>query len=142
LKVIGSQSRPESATAIQHHFGVELGDPSFYVALNNAFAQVNRARQVVFGKLAFFANIHEQKFIAAIEPLLDRIDIRFAYAGPGIVDNLEKTWRMLMSHANSFVYSSAQHRIKAPEGMEILLRLAWTRDGKHRAKDWPGASDV
>src|SRR5581483_8327051 len=92
----------ESSSAIEDHFSVEIRHPRFDVALDHALAEMNCRGEMVFGVLAFLADIDQQEFIAAIHSLLDLVHIGLAYAGFGIVDNLQETGRMLVGHNNSF----------------------------------------
>ncbi len=98
LQVVGCQSRAKAAAAIKNHFCVQFGHLRFDVALDDASAQMNRARKMIFGELVVFADVDQQKLVAAIHSFLDRIDIGLAHPSFGVVHNLQKAGRMLMGH--------------------------------------------
>src|SRR5579863_3447821 len=75
LKIVCRQRRAKAAAAVENHLGVEFGRTAFNVTLDHAFTQMNRARQVILGELAFFAHIYEQKFIAAVHARFDLVDV-------------------------------------------------------------------
>jgi hypothetical protein len=66
LQIVGSERGAEPTTAIENHFRIELGHALFDVTLDHAFAQMNRAGQVILGKFAFFPDIDQEKFLLAI----------------------------------------------------------------------------
>ena len=69
-------------------------------SFNNAFSQVNCARKMVLGELAFLAHVDENKFVPAIHSAFDRIHVGLAHACLSVVHNLQKTRRVLVSHQN------------------------------------------
>jgi hypothetical protein len=77
---------------------VQIGILGLNIAFNDAPAHVHGSWQVVGVEFAVFADIDEDKLLAAVEPGLDRVDAGFADALLGIVDDFQKARRMLMCH--------------------------------------------
>ena len=72
---------------------------------------MNGAGQMIFGVFAFFADIHEQELIAAIHSLLDFVHIGLADAGFCVVNNLQKSRRMLVGHSRFLSKVGEEHPI-------------------------------
>src|SRR5882672_11308677 len=98
LKIVSGQRRAESSAAVENYLRIQIRHASFDVALDDAFTQMNCTGQVVLGKFAFFAHVHQDELAAAIHLLLYVLDIGFAHSRLSIVDDLQKPWRMLLSH--------------------------------------------
>ena len=77
---------------------MQIGILCLNVALDDALAQVDGSGQVVGIEFAVFADVDENEFLAAIEPGFDFVNVGFANALLGVVDNLQKAGWMLMSH--------------------------------------------
>jgi hypothetical protein len=105
LQVIGRQSRTEAAAAVEDQFSFQVGILAFDIALNNAFAKVDRSGQVVGFEFAVFTYVDQNKLVASIKPRLDLVHICFADTRFGLVDNLQKPRWMLMSHGCRFPHS-------------------------------------
>src|SRR6266852_9078964 len=102
LQVVGGQRGTETAATIEDEFGLQIGVLALDVALDDALAQVDGAGQVVGVEFAIFADVNENKFLAAIEPGFDFVNGGFADALLGIVDNLQKARWMLLGHGRRF----------------------------------------
>jgi hypothetical protein len=59
---------------------------------------VDGSRQVVGVEFAIFADVDENKFLAAIEPGFNFVNVGFTDALPGVFDNLQKARWMLLGH--------------------------------------------
>ena len=90
LQVVGGQRGAETAAAIEYEFSLQVGILALDVALDDALAQVDGSGQVVGVEFAVFADVDENEFVAAIEPRLDFVNVGFADALLGVVDNLQK----------------------------------------------------
>jgi hypothetical protein len=64
---------------------------------------MNRAGQMVFGEFAFFAHVNQNELVAAIHATFDLVNIGLADAGLRVINDLQESGRMLLSHENSFV---------------------------------------
>src|SRR5713101_5544903 len=102
LQVIGCKGGPETSATIENERSVEIGILSLNVAFDDALAQVDGSGQVVGVELAVFADVDENKFLAAIEPGFDFVNVGFADALLGVFDNLQKARWMLLNHGYRF----------------------------------------
>src|SRR5258708_10343473 len=100
-QVVGGQRGTETAATIEHEGRCEIWIFSLNVAFNDAFAQVDGSGQVVGVEFAVFADVDENKFLAAIEPGFDFVNVGFADALLGVFDYFQKARRML-SHVWGF----------------------------------------
>src|ERR1039458_5602774 len=98
LQVVGGQRGTEAAATIEYERSFEIGILALNVALDDALAQVDGSGQVVGVEFAVFADVYENELLTAIEPRLDFVNVGFAYALLGVVDNLQKARWMLMRH--------------------------------------------
>src|SRR5271157_3293277 len=88
LQIVGGQRGAEASATIEHELSLQIGIFGLNVTLNNALAQVDGSGEVVGVEFAVFANVDENEFVAAIEPGFDFVNIGFAHALLGVVDNL------------------------------------------------------
>jgi hypothetical protein len=102
LQIIGGQRGPETAATIEDERSFEIRILSLDVAFDDAFAQVDSSGQVVGVEFAVFADVDENKFLAAIEPGFDFVNVGFTDALLGVFDNLQKTRGMLLGHGRRF----------------------------------------
>src|SRR5580658_476865 len=77
---------------------MEIRDSGLNVTLDDAFAEMNRARQMILGEFALLPNVDQQEFLTAINLLLHLFDIGFANTRFGVIHNLQKPRRMLLGH--------------------------------------------
>ena len=98
MQVIGSQGGTETTATIEDEWCFEIGILSLNVAFDDALAQVDGSGQVVGVEFAIFADVNENKFLAAIESGFDFVNVGFADALLGVFDNLQKARWMLLSH--------------------------------------------
>src|ERR1700692_1478129 len=90
LQIIGSQRGSETAATIEDERSFEIGILSLNITFDHALAQVDGSGQVVGVEFAVFANVDENKFLAAIQPGFDFVNIGFANALLRVFDNLQK----------------------------------------------------
>src|SRR6202163_5064325 len=102
LEIIGGQRGSETAATIEDERSFEIGILSLNVAFDDALAQVDGSGQVVGVELAVFADVDENKFLGAIEPGFDFVNVGFADALLGVFDNLQKSRWMLLGHGRRF----------------------------------------
>ena len=102
LQIIGGQRGTEAATTIEYERSFKIGILAFHVAFDDALAEVDGSGQVVGVEFAIFANVDENKFLAAIEPGFNFVNIGFTDALLGVFDNLQKARWMLLSHGYRF----------------------------------------
>src|SRR5258708_1844516 len=102
LQVVGGQRGTETAATIEDERNFEIGILSLNVAFNDAFAKVDGSGQVVGVEFAVFADVDENKFLAAIEPGFDFVNVGFADALLGVLHNLQKARWMVLSHGRRF----------------------------------------
>src|SRR5580692_9370517 len=98
LQIIGGKRRSEASAAIKYHLRIQIRYARLNVTFDDAFAQVNRAWQVVLGEFALFSHVHQQKCITAVDSPLHFFGIRLANPRFGVVHNFQKPRRMLVSH--------------------------------------------
>src|SRR5262249_56246705 len=84
--------------AVQDYFRASVGNALFNIALDNAFAEMDGARYMVFVPLIVFTHIDEMKFFAPVELRLNLVDRYLTDAALGIVDDVQKTLGMLHCH--------------------------------------------
>ena len=101
LQVIGGQCGAEASATIKYELSLQVGNLALDVALDDALAEVDGSGEVVGGEFAVFADVDQNEFLAAIETGFDRVNGGFADAPLGVVHNLQKARRMLMSHGES-----------------------------------------
>jgi hypothetical protein len=99
LQVIGGQRGTEAAATVEYEFSLQVGVLALNVALDDALAQVDGSGEVVGVEFAVFANVDENEFVAAIEPDFHLVNVGFADALLGVVDNLQKARWMLKCHS-------------------------------------------
>src|SRR6185437_15340293 len=63
-------------------------------AFDNAFAHVHCMREMPFGPFIVLADIHKNESLARINPLFNFRNVRFLDALLGILDKLQKLWRV------------------------------------------------
>jgi hypothetical protein len=94
LQVVGHESRAEPAPTIKDKFGAHIGNLLLDIAFDNAFAHVHCAREMPFGPFVILANVHKNESFARVNPLFNVRNIRFLDALLGILDKLQKLWRV------------------------------------------------
>src|SRR6202023_2851597 len=97
LQIIGGQRGTEAASTIEYERSFKIGILAFNVAFDDALAEVDGSGQVVGVEFAVFADVDENKFLAAIEPGFDFVNVGFTDAVLGVFHNLQKARRMLLS---------------------------------------------
>src|SRR5207302_8695069 len=88
LQIVRGQGRAKSSSAVEDEGGCCVGHALLNVALDNPFAQVNRARQVVFGPFTLLPDVYENKFFAAVELGFYCVDVGFFHAFLGLIHQL------------------------------------------------------
>src|SRR6266849_3802517 len=96
-QVLG-QCGTKSASAIEHQGCAQTGYTLLDISLDDPLAEMNGSRQMVLRVFAFFANVDQKKFLAAVDLCLHLIDACFMHAFLGIFDDAQKTRGMLMCH--------------------------------------------
>ena|SRR5579872_6562937 len=104
LQIVGGEGGAETAAAVENDFGIEVGDFLFNVTLDDAFAEVNRSGKMILGVFAFFADVDKKKFVASVDPLFDLRYVGLAYVTFGVIDDFQKTGRVLLVHGSSFCW--------------------------------------
>ena len=108
LQVVGGERRAKSAAAIEDEFLRGVGHLGLDIALDHALADVDGAGKVVLGVLAFLAHVDERGPLAAVKTLLHFVNVGLADALLGIVDDVEKTGRVLVSHVPSGIKNGSR----------------------------------
>src|SRR5208283_455341 len=122
LQIVGGQRRTESPATVKHNLRIEIRHARLNVTLDDPFAQVNCARQMILGEFAFFPHVYQQKLLTVIDLPLHLLDIRFANSRFGIVHNFQKPRWMLMGHKFSFQSELRTYRTKRTTFMERRSR--------------------
>ena len=98
LQIVRGQRGAISAAAVEDDGRVQFRHAFLDIALDDALAQVNGPRQMVFGVLAFFPDIHQNELVAAVKSGFDVVNAHFSNPLFGIFDDTQKTSRMLVRH--------------------------------------------
>src|SRR5580692_3615570 len=99
LQAIRRECGAKAASTIEDESCGCVGDTFLNVALDNATAHVNGARQMTLGPFAIFANVNQQEFFASVHATLYVGDVGFFYVLLGIIDERKKTG--CVSHGNA-----------------------------------------
>ena len=97
-QVIGSEGRAKSAAAIEDDGRVDVGNALLNVALDHSLTEMNGPGEMIVLPLVVFANIDEQELLVAVEFLLDIVHGDFADALLRVMDNIQKSLRVLVRH--------------------------------------------
>src|SRR5579862_9474564 len=92
LQIVSCQCRAETAATVQDYFRVRIRHALLDVTFDDSFPQMNGTREMIFGVLAFFAYIDQQKFVPSIQPRLDLVDSSFVNSLFCFVDDAQKAW--------------------------------------------------
>src|SRR4029077_8512331 len=95
LQIVRSEGRTVAAAAIEDDFGVLVRDGFFDIALNHAFAQVDRTGNVAAGPLVVLARVYDDHFFSGVELLLDLAVVFFLDARLRVFHKLHKSFRMI-----------------------------------------------
>jgi hypothetical protein len=98
LEIVSGKRGTESTAAIENNFRIEIWYFLLNIAFDNAFSQMDCAGEVILGVFALLAHIDQEKFFAVIDFLFYLVDVGFANAGFGVVDDFKKAGRMLVGH--------------------------------------------
>src|ERR1035437_3852500 len=112
LQGIGSQRGAESSTAVQNKGGARVRYALLNVAFNYSLAQMYGRRQVVFRPFVVLADIDEKKICFAVEHLLHIVHGYFADPLLGVVNDVEKSRRVMGCHAQ---HDNAKNSGSSPE---------------------------
>jgi hypothetical protein len=88
LQIVGGQCGTVSTATIEDERRVQFRYALLDVAFDDALAQMNRSRQVIFGIFTLFPNVDQQEFVATVKPGLDVVNAYFSDPFFGIFDNL------------------------------------------------------
>src|ERR1700690_246430 len=92
LEIVGGECGAEAAAAIEDYRRVVIGDGFFDVALDYAFAEMDRAGDVAVGPFEIFAGVNEYKFLAGIDALFYFFVVHFLHAALCILHQLQKSF--------------------------------------------------
>src|SRR5580704_1083045 len=106
LQIVSRQRRAKPAATVKHQKRILIGHATLNIALDDSFSQVDRPGQMIGRVFAFFAHVDQHKLLLAVQLRLDLIDRNFVNPFLGILDNLQKTSGVLMSHGSSIQYHS------------------------------------
>ena len=94
LQVFSGQRGAEAAAAVEDDFRGGVWNLLLDVALQDAFAEMNRAGKMILGVFAFLAHIEQVEAVAAVQAALDLIHRGLADALFGVADDLQKARRV------------------------------------------------
>src|SRR6185503_2493773 len=95
LDRVGRERGAIAAAAVKNERAAEIGDFGLDVALDDAFAEMNGAREVPGRELALLAYVDQVEVLASVEHRFHAVDVHLAHAHACFVDELLETRGML-----------------------------------------------
>src|SRR5205814_1571957 len=129
--VVGGERGAEAAAAVENEVSVTVGDILLDVALDDPLAEMARAREMAAPPLLLLAHVDDLDGLAERLHALDVADRHLADAGAGVVDQAEKTGRVL----HDFLCTIRPDRRRANGGRSPSRN--GVREGSRRAGSAP-----
>jgi hypothetical protein len=97
---------------------------------------------VIFGELAFFPNVNQQEFIAAIHAGFHFVDVCFADSRSSVVHDFEEARRVLVGHGNSLIHSHEYPTKRFRTRLAVNRKTVILSSGEAGARDRTAAKSV